>query len=158
MERVISDLLDLATIEQGRLTVELAPWKVSTLLSEALELMGPLARERKLQLHAIVGEADTMVRCDRDRTLQVFSNLVGNAVKFTPEGGGITLRVEPDDGAVRVSVEDTGPGIPAERNDRRDVGLGLSIASGIITAQGGRLWVDSTVGVGTRFRFTLLRA
>ena len=144
---------------------------MATLVAEAMELMGPLARERQLQLQAVVADGEANVMCDRDRTLQVFSNLIGNAVKFTPQGGTITVRVEPEERVVRVSVEDTGPGIPPEqlphifnrywqarRSDRRGVGLGLSIANGIIAAQGGRIWVESTVGSGTAFRFTLRRA
>ncbi len=171
MERLISDLLDLAAIESAHLRVEQSTWRVATLVAEAMELMGPLARERNLSLQAVLGNAEATVTCDRDRTLQVFSNLIGNAVKFTPEGGSIVVRLQPDDDFVRVSVEDTGPGIPAEqlphifdrywqarRADRRGVGLGLSIANGIIAAQGGRIWVESTVGAGTIFHFTLRRA
>lgn len=171
MERLISDLLDLAAIESAHLRVEQSTWRVATLVAEAMELMGPLARERQLQLQAVVADGEANVMCNRDRTLQVFSNLIGNAVKFTPQGGTITVRVEPEERVVRVSVEDTGPGIPPEqlphifnrywqarRSDRRGVGLGLSIANGIIAAQGGRIWVESTVGSGTAFRFTLRRA
>jgi signal transduction histidine kinase len=101
----------------------------------------------------------------------VMSNLVGNAVKFTPPGGCITLHAKPADDEVRFTVADTGPGIAAEqlphlfgrywqgdRKDRRGIGLGLAIAKGIVEAHGGRIWVESTVGEGSHFHFTLQRA
>ncbi|MEO6325302.1 MAG: ATP-binding protein, partial [Thermoanaerobaculia bacterium] len=99
---------------------------------------------------------------------QVFTNLIGNAVKFTPDGGRITLEAEPGKGEIRFTVSDTGPGIPAEQMahifdrfwrvkqpHRQGTGLGLSIAKGIIDAHEGRLWVETRVGVGSRFHFTL---
>jgi signal transduction histidine kinase len=100
--------------------------------------------------------------------IQVLSNLVGNAVKFTPAGGTITIRAEDAPGGVRFSVSDTGVGMTPEQlsklfgqfwqanpADRRGIGLGLSIAKGIVEAHGGRIWVESQPGVGTTFHFTL---
>jgi signal transduction histidine kinase len=108
------------------------------------------------------------VRVDTVRILQVFSNLVGNAIKFTPERGHITLAAVGMGEKVRCDVMDTGPGIPPEqlpkifgrfwqanRSDRRGIGLGLSIAKGIVEAHGERLWVTSRVGEGAIFSFTL---
>jgi signal transduction histidine kinase len=113
------------------------------------------------------------VRCDRERALQVLSNLLGNAVKFTPEGGAVTCVVSTereDEGAVRFVVRDTGPGIPAAQlsrlfdrywqareTQRLGTGLGLFIARGIVEAHGGRIWVESEVGRGSSFAFTLPR-
>ena len=111
---------------------------------------------------------DLAIRCDHDRVIQLFSNLVGNAVKFTPDGGTITVRAAPDGAIVLFSVVDTGPGIPrdelphvfdryyqAQRKNRDGIGLGLSIARGIVEAHGGRIWVESEEGKGSTFSFTL---
>jgi signal transduction histidine kinase len=105
---------------------------------------------------------------DAGRVLQVLSNLVGNALKFTPKGGRITIRADAAPGGVRFSVMDTGQGIPPEQltkifgrfwqanpADRRGIGLGLTIAKGIVEAHGGRIWCESKVGEGTTFYFTL---
>jgi signal transduction histidine kinase len=108
------------------------------------------------------------VLADAARIQQVLSNLVGNAVKFTPRSGRITVCAEHIDGEVRFGVIDTGPGIPAEQlphifgrfwqaktSDRRGIGLGLAIAKGIVEAHNGRIWVESHVGLGSTFYFTL---
>ena len=109
-----------------------------------------------------------MVLADPGRIQQVISNLVGNAIKFTPQGGRITLRGVPCGDELRVAVMDTGPGIAAEqlphvfgqfwqgsRSDSRGLGLGLVIAKGIVEAHAGRIWVESTIGAGSSFFFTL---
>jgi signal transduction histidine kinase len=108
------------------------------------------------------------VSADRERTLQVLSNLLGNAIKFTPEGGSIALRAEPADEFVQFSVSDTGPGIRAEdlahiferywqatRTAALGTGLGLAIVKGIVEAHGGTIRVETRAGVGSTFHFTL---
>jgi len=108
------------------------------------------------------------VYADAARIQQVLSNLVGNAVKFTPRNGRVTVCAERIDGEVRFGVIDTGPGIPPEQvphifgrfwqaqtSDRRGIGLGLAIAKGIVEAHNGRIWVESHVGLGSTFYFTL---
>jgi signal transduction histidine kinase len=108
------------------------------------------------------------VLCDRDRIYQVLSNLVSNAVKFTPEGGSITVNVNFRENEVQVSVHDTGPGIPDDKkeriferfvqlasNDRRGLGLGLHISKMLVEAHQGRLWVQSQVGEGSFFFFSI---
>ena len=108
------------------------------------------------------------VSADRDRLLQVLSNLIGNAVKFTPEGGTVEVRVEPEEGAVHFSVSDTGPGISpenlprlfqpfwqAQRGSLDGAGLGLMIARGIVEAHGGAIQAESTPGHGSTFSFTI---
>jgi signal transduction histidine kinase len=135
---------------------------------EAHEMLAPLAAEKSIRLECAVPESLPAVTADGGRVLQVLSNLVGNAVKFTPKEGRIVIRADSAPGGVRFSVADTGPGIPQEQlgklfgrfwqgnpADRRGIGLGLSIAKGIVDAHGGRIWVESRVGEGTTFYFTL---
>jgi len=169
MNRLIRDLLDFASIQAGRLSVSLRPQDVAAMVNEVLEVTEPLASAKSLRLTADVAP-DLAIRCDHDRVIQLFSNLVGNAVKFTPDGGTITVRATPDGEVVRFAVADTGPGIPADelphvfdryyqaqRKNRDGIGLGLSIARGIVEAHGGRIWVESqgVEGEGTTFFFTL---
>jgi signal transduction histidine kinase len=168
MNRLIQDLLSVTTIEAGRLTIDPREVLVADLCREATEMLEPLAREKSITL-AVDGPADLPpVRADPARMLQVFSNLVGNAVKFTPAGGSITISAVTGDGVVQCAVADTGPGIPVEqlpkifgrfwqarRGDHRGVGLGLQIAKGIVEAHGGSLGVQSEVGRGTVFSFDL---
>src|SRR5689334_4017243 len=168
MNRLIQDLLSVTTIEAGRLSI--APRKISVneLLHEACELLEPIAREKAITLTLSAAADLPPVPADSARVLQVFSNLVGNAVKFTPSGGAITLSAARDDGKVLCSVADNGPGIPAaqiprlfgkfwqaKRGDGRGVGLGLAIARGIVEAHGGTITVDSEEGKGSVCSFAL---
>jgi PAS domain S-box-containing protein len=169
MSRLIQDLLDIVSIEAGRFAIERSRQAVGPLLREALEASQPQAATRSLRLEGDPSAGDALaVDCDRDRLLQVFANLLGNAIKFTPAGGAISVRVEPRANDACFSVADTGVGIPAddlphvfdrfwqaEQTARLGTGLGLSIARGIVEAHGGRLWVESQVGVGSTFSFTL---
>jgi signal transduction histidine kinase len=168
MNNLIRDLLSVTTIEAGRLSI--APRKVTVhdLFREAAEMLEPLAREKSLTLAVMAADDLPAVRADPARVLQVFSNLVGNAIKFTPAGGTITLSAARTDGPVDLSVTDTGPGIPpaqiprlfgkfwqAKRGDGRGVGLGLAIARGIVEAHGGMIEVRSELGKGSVFTFAL---
>ncbi len=169
MNRLIGDLLDASSIEAGRFSVERAVQAVDPLVLDAIEAVETPASQKGLRVDAdVVG--DIAVLCDRGRMLQVFSNLIGNAIKFTPRGGAITIRVEPRARDVRFFVSDTGPGIPtdqlphiferfwqAKRTARLGTGLGLTIAKGIIEAHGGQIGVESQVGGGSTFFFTLPR-
>ncbi|QSQ23082.1 GAF domain-containing sensor histidine kinase [Pyxidicoccus parkwayensis] len=168
MERLIHDLLDFAAIEAGAFRLASEPLAVSTLMEQAEELR-PLAHERGIDLELRPPETDISVRCDPGRIHQVFSNLVGNAVRFTPSGGVIQLAAAVRENLVELSVSDTGTGIdsdvlpvlfdrvqrPPARTPGSGVGLGLSITRGIIEAHGGSLSVVSEVGRGTTFTFTL---
>jgi signal transduction histidine kinase len=137
-------------------------------LREALEMMVPLARERGVDLRGdlLPGHGD-VATVDPGRVQQVVSNLVGNAIKFTPRGGEVVVQASLGAQAVRVSVRDTGVGIPSGslphlfdrfwrgREDRRGSGLGLTIAKGIVEAHGGRIWIESVTGEGTVVTFEL---
>jgi signal transduction histidine kinase len=168
MNRLIQDLLDAAKLEAGRVAIAARPIQVAPLMREAQEMLAPLAAEKGLSLDCKIAEPLPEVTADGGRVLQVLSNLVGNAIKFTPKGGRIVMRAEDAPGGVRFSVADTGPGIPEEQltklfgrfwqgnpADRRGIGLGLTISKGIVDAHGGRIWVESRVGEGTTFHFTL---
>jgi signal transduction histidine kinase len=165
---LIQDLLDATKVDAGRFTVEQRLEEVGGLLDEAVELHRPLAEARSLRLERQVEDGLPPVMADRGRVLQVFSNLIGNALRFTPAGGSITLEARREGQAVRISVVDTGPGIPSEylphlferfwqakEGAREGAGLGLPIARGIVEAHGGRIDVASAPGRGSTFSFTL---
>ena len=168
MNRLIQDLLSVTTIEAGRLSIAPQKMSVTDLFREAADTLGPIAREKSLSFATSAADDLPPVRADAARVLQVFSNLVGNAVKFTPAGGTITLSAVRSGDKVQCSVTDTGPGIPAaqiprlfgkfwqaKRGDGRGVGLGLAIAKGIVEAHGGTIAVESEVGRGSVFSFVL---
>jgi signal transduction histidine kinase len=167
MNRLIGDLLDLSRLQEGRLSVLKARQPPGALVGEVVDAFRPAAEARGLALEAEVPPDLPDVECDRDRVAQVLGNLVSNAVKAT-ERGFVRVRVEARGREVLFEVSDSGPGIAAEdvphifERFRRGAGasyagtgLGLAIARGLVEAQGGRLWVESTPGVGSRFLFTL---
>ncbi len=168
MRRMIDDLLDLAGLESGTLTIDVVPHEVKQLFDEASELFAPLVEEKGIAFRVAVSAERLDVRCDPSRAVQILSNLIGNSIKFTPGGGSITLSAQRAATHVLVSVTDTGPGIPpvirphiferfwsADGSARKGRGLGLYIAKGLVEAQGGAIWVDSPAGGGTTFSFTL---
>ncbi len=167
MDGLIHDLLDLAKIEAGGFEVTQTPVSVSSLISEVMAMLTPIAQAKSVVL-AWVGDGDARVVADPARMSQVFSNLVGNAIKFTPAGGSVTLDATRTAGWVRFAVRDTGPGIvaselanifdrywQARRVQSAGAGLGLYIAKGIVEAHGGRIWAESEPAAGATFFFTL---
>jgi signal transduction histidine kinase len=170
--RLIADLLDLSRIEAGRVELHPAPVPLAELFRELAEGLRPMAAAKALRLEITPGPTPLRALADRDKLHQVLTNLVGNAVKFTPEGGRIRLGARPAPaGQVEVSVEDSGEGIPPEelqtifekfhqvrrrgQAKTQGTGLGLTIARSLIELHGGRIWVESQVGRGSTFRFTL---
>ncbi|HEY0093664.1 MAG TPA: HAMP domain-containing sensor histidine kinase, partial [Archangium sp.] len=170
MDRLIRDLLDMASLQAGQLKLDLGRYAVDELVRDGLVLLEPLAIEKRLELRTRLPRERCWVECDRDRFFQVLSNLVGNALKFTPEGGTVTVEVAPREDVMRFSVKDTGPGIPAEAlphlfepfwqvegTGKKGTGLGLTISRGLVMAHGGALEVESEQGQGSTFSFTLPR-
>jgi PAS domain S-box-containing protein len=168
MSRLIEDLLDVTRLQEGRISVEPVPVSAHQVISEAVHSHQPLAAAASLELRVDVATQLPEVRADRDRLLQILENLIGNAVKFTGAGGIVTVGAAPSAGAVLFRVADTGAGIGAEdvphvfdrfwqarKGQHRGAGLGLPIARGLVEAHGGRIWVESTLGRGTTFFFTL---
>jgi PAS domain S-box-containing protein len=170
MNRLIQDLLDVARMEAGQLTIERARLPAGGLITDAVDMQRSLASSSSLELRVEVDPDVAEVWGDRNRLLQVFENLIGNAIKFTRAGGRITAGTTSRDDEVVFWVADTGGGIPSEnlphvfdrfwqatRTGRRGAGLGLPIAKGIVEAHGGRIWVESTAGSGSTFFFTIPR-
>jgi len=170
MRLLVQDLLDMSLIDAGRLPMQRDGVDLGDLMREAETLFHPQAESRSVRLERVLAADLPPVLIDRHRILQVLSNLIGNALKFVPARGVITIGAERQDDVVRVWVRDTGVGIAAadlprvfERfwgTDRRaggGAGLGLAVARGIVEAHGGRIGVDSRPGDGSTFHFTVLR-
>jgi len=168
MNRLVQDLLEVTRMEAGQLPVERARVAAGELVDDSVAAQQPLAAAASLELRADVARDLSDVWADRDRLQQVFENLVGNAVKFTPRGGTIVVGATPRAGEVLFWVADTGAGIAsgdlphvferfwqARRPGRRGAGLGLPIVKGIVEAHDGRIWVESTPGRGSTFFFTI---
>jgi signal transduction histidine kinase len=168
MKRLVGDLLDVAAIEAGRLDVKVAAGDVAAVLRDALQPFQSAAQTKQIGLELQDAPASVSAMFDHDRVVQVLGNLVSNAIKFTETGGTITLGLEALPLEVKLTVVDTGPGIPADKleaifgrftqvleSDRRGLGLGLYICKCVVEAQGGRIWAESTPGRGSAFSFTL---
>ncbi len=168
LRRLRSDLLDASAIEAGRLSMDTAPLDPTVLLADAHDQMMPLAAEKGIDLVVRFSSGLGPVCADRMRLLQALGNLIGNAIKFTPSGGRVTIECVPEEEGVRLSVADTGPGISRENLPRifdsfwrqqdenpHGAGLGLGIVRGIIEAHGGRIWMESEPGAGSVARFTI---
>ena len=171
MLRLIEDLLDIERIAVGKLTLHYEEYDLSELIKEAVEDFKGDAASKEINLSAKPKDICGYVVCDRSRVMQVLSNLIGNAIKFTPAKGQICVscaRAGTEGKEVQVSVSDTGEGIAPEKiktiferfsqmnsQDRRGIGLGLYIAKMMVEEHPGRIWVESKTGEGSTFHFTL---
>ncbi len=173
LNRLINDILDIERIESGRLPMELAPHESAELVDRCLREMSGLAGTAGVSLRA--DQVEGWVLADSDRVVQALTNLVGNAVKFSPRGAVVTVGARPDPAhplsSTLLTVTDHGRGIPPDKletvfrpfeqvdsSDARHhggTGLGLAITSRIVEAHGGRVWASSIVGEGTTMHFTL---
>ncbi len=174
LHAMIRDLLEATRADGGKLRVEPRCIDISELMQQAVAMMRPTAAEKRVALEAVSDQAIPLVYADPDRALEVFINLIDNAIKFTPPEGSVTVkasRVETDPSSVYLSVADSGRGIPQESlplvferlyqdpdavdGNRAGLGLGLYIAKEIVALHGGRMWVASELGSGSTFSFTL---
>ena len=167
--KLISDILDFSKIEAGRMELSCEDLSVGNIFAEVTSALRPLA-EKKRQTLTSTANRDLAVHADPTRIKQILTNLVANAIKFTPEGGRIDLAALPAEGQIRVEVRDNGPGIPPEKQERifdafyrirtsgegvEGTGLGLTITSSLVKLQGGTLGLESTPGNGSCFHFSL---
>ena len=165
--RLINDLLDVSVIQSGRLSFELEGCEVRSIVDEAVTAHVPLADEKGIEIRHSIDVTEEKIQCDRQRLQQVLSNIVGNAVKFSSQGGVVELSAERRGDEVLLCVADDGPGISPEMSEHifdlywkgaaegSGTGLGLFIAKGIVESHGGRIWVDSTPGQGSAFYVAL---
>ncbi|MCJ2370943.1 ATP-binding protein [Pseudomonas sp. RGM 3321] len=167
MNVLLEDLLDTSKIEAGRYTITPQPLEVSQIFEEAYTLLAPLAMDKSIEI-SFNAEPDLKVQADPERLFQVLSNLIGNAIKFTPKLGKIGVAAMSNGTEIVFTVRDSGEGIPAEQlphiferywtvkeGNPTGTGLGLYISQGIIKAHGGELGAQSQVGEGSEFRFTV---
>ena len=168
--QLVNSLLDLSKLEAGIAAFQFIRADLAPLITIVIREIEPLAEAKGIRIKRDIQESPR-VSMDTERILQVLRNLLGNAIKFTPKGGVIEISLQAKDGVVEVSVADTGPGIPEEQTaiifDKfrqavhqgsrkiQGTGLGLAIVKQIIQSHGGRVWVESAVGRGSTFRFTL---
>lgn len=169
---LIDDLLDLSAIESGKIDIKAKNVSLASLVIEVAESLKPVAEKKPVELEISSMDGSLTAWADRDRIVQVLNNLIGNAIKFTPPQGKVTVAARRDgNGWVQVSVADTGPGIPLEQADKifdefyqipqavrpkiKGMGLGLTIAKKFVEMHGGKIWLQSEPGKGSTFFFVL---
>ena len=171
LTRMINDLLDLSRIEAGRMDLHQNTVNIGSLAGEVVEMLQPMAQERSLTLEAQISDTIGFIQGDRDKLVQIFTNLINNALKFTTSPGTVTVEVrQREDGMIQTCVVDTGCGIPLDERQAiferfyrghssemkdRGAGLGLAITKSLVELHGGSIWVESIPGEGSRFCFIL---
>ncbi|XXT23522.1 HAMP domain-containing sensor histidine kinase [Sorangium sp. So ce429] len=168
INQLAQDLVDAMSIESGSLKIGKGAHEVEPILDRAIELVGPTVALKPLEITKELPHDVPPIACDRDRIVQVLATLLGNAMRFTPKGGRITVRAEVSGTDARFSISDTGPGIASEMQPllfarhapaRRPLGQGMGLAAfvtkGIVEAHGGTIWVESSPGQGSTFFFTI---
>lgn len=170
--RLISDLLDVSRIEAGKIQINKQLMDLAIVIDEIRKFFDAMAKDKNISLAASVEPGLPRINADSDKITQVITNLVGNAMKFTPDGGQIRIEVCHENGFVRTDIIDSGCGIPSSdlnkifdkfyqviqansQEVKKGTGLGLTISKGIIDKHGGRIWAESELGKGSKFSFTL---
>jgi two-component system sensor histidine kinase GlrK len=168
--RLVNTMLDLSKMEAGMMTYRFEPTRLADLVERTMTELMPLAEAKKITFEAKMAEPLPLLKLDQEKILQVLRNLIGNAVKFTPEGGQVVVGAGVNNGHVQISIGDTGPGIreddlgkifdkyhqvQTEGRAAHGTGLGLAIAKYAVTAHGGKIWVESKPGEGSTFLFSL---
>ena len=171
LTKMINDLLDFSKLERGKMRLYIEPCDIQVLVDESIATLKSLADKKKINLQFKPKEDFPKVSCDGDRLVQVFTNLIGNAIKFTPEQGTISVDTEVIDSGVKVTVADTGSGIKQEDLERiferfeqvkgtdsggiKGTGLGLAICRELVKLHQGEIWAESELGKGSRFIVSL---
>jgi len=171
LSHIVNDLLDISRIESGKIEMNLEPYDLRDIINKAEDLLSEQLKEKNIGLLIPVKPQDFKVLIDQAQINRVFINLIGNAMKFTPSGGKITISAAEKEGAIQVDVTDTGCGIPEEAKETifdeffrvensinqevKGTGLGLALVKRIIEAHKGKIWVKSRLGEGATFSFTL---
>ncbi|MDP2341818.1 MAG: HAMP domain-containing sensor histidine kinase [Deltaproteobacteria bacterium] len=168
MNRLIGDLVDVVAIDAGKLAIHRERRDAAVLITEAVDAFSRQASDKSIALQAKSAQPALPAAFDHERMLQVLANLIGNAIKFTPASGRIAVDALLKGEDLHLCVTDTGAGIPNDmlesvferfwqvgKNDRRGLGLGLYISRCIVDAHGGKVWAESTIGVGSAFHVTL---
>ncbi len=168
LTKLINDLLDISRIESGKVELKLEPVRLSELIDTVLDLLSPQIKEKQLETRVELEKGLPEIQADLRQLERVLINLLGNSIKFTKEGGSISIKAKPADNAIQIDISDTGIGIPAKdlphvfeefyRADNvaaKGTGLGLSLVKYIIAAHKGKIWADSELNKGSTFSFTL---
>ncbi len=168
MEKLISDLLDHTKLEAGKLVLEQADCDVAKFTKELIEQFKPIAQSKNIQITCDMDECGRMIYCDQNRVEQVISNIVGNALKFTPDGGQINISMKYNRDNAEISIHDNGYGMSGEQLEhiferywqvegtaKHGTGLGLAIAKIVVETHHGKIWAESELGKGSTFHFTL---
>lgn len=168
---LVNSILDLSKMEAGMMSFNLEPKNIGPLIAQATQEIGLLVEAKKINLEVTVTKELPIIKIDGEKILQALRNIIGNAVKFTPEAGRVTILARSVDHGVEISVADTGPGIPAEHlvtifekfqqapagksSPMKGTGLGLAISKEIIIRHGGKIWAESRPGYGSKIIFVL---
>ena len=168
LSRLVENILDLSKIESGHTHLEISTVDINELVTEVISTYKADLAKKNIVIRKEIPDKIGPVKADRDRLIEVIINLLINAIKYTPAGGSVTVRVSKDTSCVRFEVSDTGPGIPKEcytkifdkferitAEKAEGTGLGLAIAKEIVEMHKGKIWVESILGRGSSFIFTL---